>query len=95
MAVTRNFGPLDAIKLTNRDLMREIGLLVRERILRRTRQGIGTDGAPFQPYSVSYAAEKAAELGSGPVNLTLSGAMLNDMTITKVTDDEVELGFSK
>jgi hypothetical protein len=95
MPVTRNFGPLDQIKLTNRDLMREVGLLVRERILRRTRQGISTDGAPFEPYSAGYREKKAAELGAGPVNLTVSGSMLNDMTITKVTDDEVELGFSK
>ena len=95
MPITRNFGPLDAIKLTNKDLMREVGLLVRERIVRRTRQGISTDGAPFKPYTASYRRQKTAELGEGPVNLTVSGSMLNDITITSVTDDEVELGFSK
>lgn len=95
MSVTRNFGPLDEIKLTDRDLMREVGLLARERIVRRTRAGQGTDGAPFKAYSPGYAAEKAKELGNSRPNLTVSGAMLNDITILSVTDDTVELGFSR
>jgi len=93
MPVTRNFGPLDQIKLTDKALMREVGLMIRERIVRRTRQGIGVDG-PFKPYSRSYAAKKAEELGSGPVNLTVSGGILNAIVLTRVEDDEVELGFS-
>jgi len=94
--VTRNFGPLDQIKLTDKALMREVGLLVRERIVRRTRAGRSTDGAPFTPYSRGYALKKQAELGgSTNPNLTVSGAMLNDITILRVDDDEVELGFSK
>jgi len=92
MSVTRNFGPLTSIPLTNRALMREVGLLVRERIQRRTRQGQGTD-RPLTAYSPGYAARKAQELGAGRVNLTVSGAMLNDITILRVTDTEVELGF--
>ncbi len=91
--VTRNFGPLDQIKLTDKALMREVGLMVRERIVRRTRQGVGVDG-PFKPYSPGYATLKAAALGAGPVNLTVSGGMLNAITITRVEDDEVELGFT-
>lgn len=93
MPVTRNFGPLDKIPLTDKALMREVGLMVRERIVRRTRQGIGVDG-PFQPYSAEYRATKAKELGAGVVNLTVSGAMLNAITIVRVEDDEVELGFT-
>ena len=94
MPVTRNFGPLDQIPLTDAQLMREVGLMVRERIVRRTRAGEGVDGA-FQPYSASYAAQKRKALGgSGTVNLTASGAMLNAIVLTKVTDDEVEIGFS-
>lgn len=95
MSVTRNFGPLDEIPLTTREIMREVGLLARERIVRRTRQGIGTDGSAFHPYSASYAAVKAKELGAGRPNLTVSGAMLNDIVILTVTDDTVELGFSR
>lgn len=134
MSVTRNFGPLDQIKLTDKALMREVGLMIRERIVRRTRQGIGVDG-PFKPYSAQYAAAKGRGLAggkakqrraraaeavlareeahgaggagsvarklfdatrpySGVVNLTVSGGMLNAIVLTRVEDDEVELGFS-
>lgn len=93
MPVTRNFGPLDQIKLTDKALMREVGLMIRERIVRRTRQGIGVEG-PFKPYSADYKATKAKELGAGPVNLTVSGGMLNAIVLTRIEDDEVELGFS-
>ncbi len=92
--VHRNFGPLDQIKLTDRALMREVGLLARERVVRRTVSGQQTGGAPFTPYSAGYAKTKSQELGSARVNLQVSGAMLNAIQITRVTDDEVELGFS-
>jgi hypothetical protein len=95
MSVTRNFGPLDQIPLTNREVMKEVGLLVRERVVRRTRAGTSTDGAPFAAYSPGYAKRKGAELGTTTPNLTVSGAMLNDIVLTKIADDEVELGFSK
>jgi hypothetical protein len=93
MSVTRNFGALDQLPLTNAQMMRDVGLLARERILRRTRQGIGTSGSPFHPYSAAYGGAKAAELGRGPVNLTVSGAMLNAIQILSVTEDTVTLGF--
>ncbi len=95
MSVTRNFGPLDQIQLTTKAIMREVGLLARERVVRRTRQGQTTEGSPMQPYSAGYAARKAKELGSTQPNLTVSGAMLNDIILTDVQDDEVTLGFSK
>jgi hypothetical protein len=94
MPVTRNFGPLDQIKLTDKQLMKEVGLLVRERIVRRTRAGEGPDG-PFKPYSAGYAAQKKKALGTGDVvDLTVSGGMVNAIVLTKIEDDEVELGFS-
>ncbi len=93
MSVSRNFGALDQIPLTDAKLMREVGLLARERIVRRTRMGQGTDGAAFTSYSAGYAKRKGAELGSTKVNLTVSGAMLNDITILDVSDDSVTLGF--
>lgn len=95
MSVTRNFGPLDKIPLTTKSVMREVGLLARERVVRRTRSGQGTDGAAFAPYSPGYAKRKAAELGTSKPDLTVSGSMLNDITITRVEEDEVDLGFSK
>jgi hypothetical protein len=84
------------IKLIDRELMREIGLLARERIVRRTISGRDAKGGSFQPYSPNYAERKAKEgLGGGAVNLQVSGAMLNDLQITEVTDESVKLGWVK
>lgn len=93
ITVTKNFRLAD-VELTDRALMREIGLLARERIVRRTRQGVDAEGRPFQPYSPGYASAKRRDLGgSGTVNLTVSGAMLNSLQVVEVTDDSVTLGF--
>ena len=94
MPVTKNFTALANITLTDKALMREVGLLARERILRRTAAGQDSEGQAFRPYSQKYAEQKAAALGStGGVNLQVSGGMLNAITIVEVTDDSVELGF--
>jgi len=81
------------VKLSTTDLMQEVGLLARERILTRTAQGEGADG-PFAPYSAAYAAAKAKALGAGPVNLQVSGRMLQGLVITAVSENSVTLGFS-
>lgn len=92
--VEKNFGPLGDMQLTNKELMREIGLLARETIIRRTLSGVDADGVPFAPYSDGYAALKAAELGSAaPVNLQVSGRMLQGIELIEVTDAKVTLGF--
>ena len=94
--VSRNFGRLDAIPLTDRRIMREVGLLARERIIRRTRQGQSVTGRPFRPYTAAYRAQKAKELKRvARVDLTLSGSMLNDVTLTEVTPTTVEIGFKR
>ncbi len=96
--ITTTIAPLADMELITADDMREIGLMVREQIIRRTRQGVDATGAPFQPYSAGYAKAKAKALGGGPVNLTVSGGMLNDLTITDVKgwpEPLVELGWSK
>lgn len=95
VTVTRNFTALADIKLTNQELMREVGLLARERIVRRTREGLDASGVPFAPYSTGYALLKAAALGPGRVNLQVSGDMLNSIAITEVTDTSVTLGFTR
>jgi hypothetical protein len=93
LSVTRNFAKLDTIPLTDAATMRDVGLLARERIVRRTRAGKGTDNAPFEPYSADYRARKGKELGASHPNLTVSGTMLNDITILHVDNDTVTLGF--
>lgn len=82
------------LKLSTTELMTEVGLLARERILRRTAQSQDVNGAAFKPYSAAYAVAKAKEVGPGPVNLQLSGGMLGALVITEVTDHSVTLGFS-
>jgi hypothetical protein len=94
VTVRRNFKSLTALELVTKEDMREIGLLAREQIIRRTRQGIGPDGQPFAPLSPAYAARKMAELGTSSPDLTVSGRMLNDITITDVTDSSVTLGWN-
>ncbi len=94
VTVTKNFGPLADIPLTTKELMRELGLLARETILRRTLSGIDADGVPFASYSDGYATQKTNELGSAsPVNLQVSGRMLEGITLIEVTDTKVTLGF--
>lgn len=99
ITVTRNFGSLEEFELVNEADMREIGLLVRERIIRRTRQGLGPDGVPLQPLSPDYAAQKRAALGTDAPDLTVSGNMLNDLQIVdvEVTPERarVRLGWEK
>lgn len=83
------------IPLSTVDLMREVGLLARERILRRTAEGQAVDGSAFAPYSAAYAKAKDKATGSSsPVNLQLSGGMLEALVITNVTEKSVTLGFS-
>jgi hypothetical protein len=102
VTILRSFGPLDHLDLVTADDMREIGLLAREQIVRRTMAGRDADGAPFTPYSEGYAKAKAKALGAlagSRVNLQVSGGMLNDLTIVDVQADgdkaSVTLGWTK
>lgn len=97
--VTRNFGSLADLQLVTEDDMRQIGLLAREIIVRRTIDGRDVDGGDFQPYSDGYAKAKRQALGTDRVNLQVSGAMLNDLTVVDVQVEpeqaSVTLGWSK
>lgn len=84
---------LTRMKLSDRKLMREIGLFARQQVIRRTIAGKDEDGGAFRAYSPRYRARKAQELGGGGVNLQVSGQMLNAIAIVDVDDDSVELGF--
>lgn len=94
VTVTTNF-PVGQRQFTDVAIMREVGLLVRETIRRRTARGIAATGAPFQPYSAAYSKQKAMGLGkAAPVDLTVSGGMLNALQIVEVTKTSVTLGFA-
>jgi hypothetical protein len=99
ITVRKSFGALEHLELVTADDMREIGLLAREQIVRRTMSGRDATGAPFEPYSPGYAKAKRQALGTTAVNLQVSGGMLNDFTITnvQVSDEKasVTLGWTK
>jgi hypothetical protein len=95
VSLTRNFDSLTELALVTRDDMREIGLLARERIVTRTRRGLDAENVPFQPYSAAYGEQKRAALGTSTVNLTVSGNMLNHLTIVEITDHSVTLGWNQ
>ena len=94
ITVSLNFDPLADLKLTTPQLMREVGLLARERIIRRTLSGQSSDGRAFVPYSAGYREQKQKALGSAAVNLQVSGRMLQAITVQNVTTDSVTLGFT-
>ncbi|WP_291981920.1 hypothetical protein [Luteitalea sp.] len=89
--------PLATRRLIDAAVMREVGLMAIRIIQARTRQGRDADGQPFAPYAEGYAKAKAAAgyAGSGTVNLTLSGDMLNALQIIEVTDVSVTLGWTR
>lgn len=94
VTITRDFPVLTDLQLVTKEDMREIGLLARERIVRRTRQGLGPDG-PFAPLSEGYAEQKRAALGTSAPDLTVSGNMLNQLTIVELEDHSVTLGWNQ
>ena len=94
VTVRANFDDLSRLDLTNRKLMRQIGLVVRERVVLRTIAGRDYRGIPFRPYSPSYAEAKRKAVGAHEgVNLKLSGRMLDDIGLSDVTDRSVTVGF--
>lgn len=99
VTIRRSFGSLDHLELVTAEDMRQVALLAREQILRRTARGVDVHGAGFKPYSEGYAAQKRAALGTAAVNLQVSGGMLNDLTVVAVeTTSEkasVTLGWTK
>ena len=95
VSVSRNFGPLGKTPLSSQALMREVGLLARERILRRTAAGEDVRGYPFRRYSAGYEKRKDKAVGVRGVNLQVSGEMLRAIGIVEVTENSVTLGFTR
>ena len=94
------------VQVRIRDLGQQLPNEVREAILRRaaahavglikarTARGVDVHGRAFAPYAKEYARLRA---GTGrqvhPVNLLLTGAMLDSMTVLEVTPERALLGF--
>jgi hypothetical protein len=91
----------DKLKLVDAKVMREIGKLAVDEILRQTDAGRDYQGRAFKPYSEGYADRKAtyrggrlgADIGTGGVDLKVTGRMLNDLQIISTTPRKVVLGF--
>ena len=94
VVIRRNFS-LANLQIVTRAQMQEIGLLLRERIVRRTMAGQDAEGQPFAAYSPDYAKRKGEALGTDAVNLSVSGEMLNNLAVVDVTDRSVTLGFRR
>ena len=63
------------------DEMREVGTMLVQRIIRRTRRGNDYKGRPFKPYSDAYHALRDRKgRNTEPVSLTYNGKMLSSMT---------------
>jgi hypothetical protein len=98
--VSRTFE-LEELELLTAEDMRQIGLLAREMIVSRTRfRQTDMNGQPFASLSPQYADYKHKSVGGIPKpDLTLSGNMLNDLTVVDVVVDReratVSLGFAK
>lgn len=93
VSVTRDFGNLADLQLVTAEDMRQVGLLIRERIVRRTLSGLNAAGQAFTPYSPGYAEAKGKALGAAAganVNLQVSGNMLNQITIIETRADRDE-----
>lgn len=82
-------------ELVDKELLEKLGRLLRDRIIDRTKRGIGVDGKKLKGYSKSYK-EKRARAGkqTAHADLTWSGDMLKNITPgVNVEKGEVVLFF--
>ena len=75
------------------DDWRAVGEMAKIRIVTRTKRGYPPEGEVWPGYSQAYAERKYAALGAAPVNLTVSGEMLDNIGILEVDTDHVTLGW--
>lgn len=92
-ATVRVTLPNFSASLVDAAVMKDVGDLAVRMIQTRTRGGQDAEGNAFVAYTPAYAERKAKELGPGPVNLTVSGRMLNDLAVTDAIPGKVSLGF--
>lgn len=79
----------------DRRLMQKIGSEVVSEIKERTRRGFDVDKRKFEPYSPKTLAREEYKGRSRRVDLTFTGSMLRSITVTKVTDKEAFIGFTR
>ncbi len=90
--VTKNFRDLSSIPPPGTPFWRQLGEGLLTRIRKRTARGVDAKGRAFKPLSRAYAERKQDALGTRAADLTVSGRMLNEMTV-KPQPKRVSLGF--
>lgn len=96
ITVRKNFVRLREIDIVTAADMRDVvGEAIIERIRERTMRGQDADGGAFADYSDGYANAKRKAVGTSRVNLTVSGEMLNAMTVIDATPTRVTVGFKR
>lgn len=95
---THGFNPilkwLDNMEanLTTQELMKSIGVVAKNFVIKRTLSGKDVNGASFKIYSIQYARMKG--VSRSPVNLRSTGQMLASMTTIVSSDNTVVIvGF--
>jgi hypothetical protein len=88
---------LKDVSIVTREDMAAVGQMLRQRIIERTARGVDASGQPFAAYSDGYAKTKReAGVGTGGVDLTVSGEMLRAITIDVAPDAKsVTLSFAR
>ena len=97
VTIRRTGLPLD-LALANvmtLDDWRAVGEMAKIRIVERTKRGVPPAGVSWPPYSAAYAKRKAATpgVGPGPVNLKVSGEMLDNIQVKDITPTSVTIGW--
>lgn len=92
--VRRNFPRLDKLVAPDRGIIRDLLLLTRERIIRRTLSGRDESGNSFRPYAASTKRQRARRgKSTSTVNLQDTNTMLGGIAILQVTARRGRLGF--
>jgi hypothetical protein len=88
---------LKDVSIVTREDMAAAGQMLRQRIVDRTARGVDAEGQPFAAYSDGYAEQKRkAGVGTGGVDLTVSGEMLRAITVDVAADAKsVTLSFAR
>ncbi len=81
---------------SDRSFKQEFGKRIIDEIVKRTESGVDKNGSSFTPYSDSYKKSTIFKIYKGSKrtpDLHLSGEMLADMDILKMTKTSVTIGF--
>lgn len=94
MTVTFRVPSKAALRAAIREALRHVQIEAIEIIRLRTRRGVDADGAAFRPYTEGYRNAKVASgRDSGIVDLTLTGALLNNLQPMEIRGRQAWIGF--